>query len=187
MPPTSQFFQVPASGEFEKLEPVREHRQCLLFLSGKGFTFPAFREKLGNFFSNAPIEGALLYLQLTSETVEKGGEKVLDHAFQRRREIERMLLSGKRLTVSELMGRYCVGRKSISRDFEVIGEELPVISKKGYNGGYFLMDGVGKNQNTLSHEQLECLEKLAVGCTGKDRETVLSIIHEFGPYCERNT
>ena len=33
MPPTSQFFQVPASGEFEKLEPVREHRQCLLFLS----------------------------------------------------------------------------------------------------------------------------------------------------------
>ncbi len=29
--------------------------------------------------------------------------------------------------------------------------------------------------------------KLAVGCTGKDRETVLSIIHEFGPYCERNT
>ncbi|EOS45762.1 hypothetical protein C810_02432 [Lachnospiraceae bacterium A2] len=187
MPPTSQFFQVPASGEFEKLEPVREHRQCLLFLFGKGFIFPAFREKLGNFFSNAPIEGALLYLQLTSETAEKGGEKVLDHAFQRRREIERMLLSGKRLTVSELMGRYCVGRKSISRDFEVIGEELPVISKKGYNGGYFLMDGVGKNQNTLSHEQLECLEKLAVGCTGKDRETVLSIIHEFGPYCERNT
>ena len=44
------------------------------------------------------------------------------------------------------MGRYCVGRKSISRDFEVIGEELPVISKKGYNGGYFLMDGVGKTR-----------------------------------------
>ena len=33
MPTTSQFFQVPASGEFEKLEPVREHRQCLLRLS----------------------------------------------------------------------------------------------------------------------------------------------------------
>ena len=33
MHPASQFFQVPASGEFEKLEPVREHRQCLLFLS----------------------------------------------------------------------------------------------------------------------------------------------------------
>ena len=112
---------------------------------------------------------------------------MLDHAFRRRREIERMLLSGKKLTVAELMGRYCVGRKSISRDFEVIGEELPIISKQGYNGGYFLMDGVGKNQNTLSQEQLECLEKLAVSCAGKDKETVLSIIHEFGPYCERNT
>ena len=49
------------------------------------------------------------------------------------------------------------------------------------------MDGVGKYQNSLSHEQLECLEKLAARCTGKDRETVLSIIHEFGPYCEKNT
>ena len=71
---------------------------------------------------------------------------MLDHAFQRRREIERMLLAGKKLTVAELMGRYCVGRKSISRDFEVIGRELPVISKQGYNGGYFLMDGVGKTR-----------------------------------------
>lgn len=33
MPPTSQFFQVSAPGKFEKLEPVREHRQCLLLLS----------------------------------------------------------------------------------------------------------------------------------------------------------
>ena len=107
-------------------------------------------KKFKIFFSNVPIEGALLYLQLTSETAEKGGEKMLDHAFRRRREIERMLLAGKKLTVSGLMDRYCVGRKSISRDFEVIGEELPVISKKGYNGDYFLIDGVGKYQNSLS-------------------------------------
>ncbi len=112
---------------------------------------------------------------------------MLDHAFQRRREIERMLLSGKRLTVPKLMAMYSVGKNAIRRDFEVIGEELPLIAKQGYNGGYFLMDGAGKHQNSLSHEQLECLEKLAVTCTEKDRETVLSIIHEFGPYCEKNT
>ncbi len=98
---------------------------------------------------------------------------MLDHAFQRR-EIERMLLSGKRLTVPKLMAMYSVGKNAIRRDFEVIGEELPVIAKQGYNGGYSLMDGAGKYQNSLSREQLECLEKLAVGCTGKDRETVLS-------------
>lgn len=56
-----------------------------------------------------------------------------------------MLPSGKKLTVAELMGRYRVGRKSISRNFEVIGEELPVVSKQGFNDGYFLMDGVGKH------------------------------------------
>ena len=33
MPPTSQFFQVSAPGKLGKLEPVREHRQCLLRLS----------------------------------------------------------------------------------------------------------------------------------------------------------
>ena len=50
MPPTSQFFQVPASREFEKLEPVREHRQCLLLLPGKVFAFPGIGRKKRNFF-----------------------------------------------------------------------------------------------------------------------------------------
>ena len=71
---------------------------------------------------------------------------MLDHAFQRRREIERMLLSGKRLTVPKLMAMYSVGKNAIRRDFEVIGEELPVIAKQGYNGGYSLMDGAGNTR-----------------------------------------
>ena len=112
---------------------------------------------------------------------------MLDNAFQRRREIERMLLSGKRLTTSGMMARYGVGRNAIRRDFDIIGEELPVVSKQGYDGGYFLIDGVGQHQNSLSHEQLECLEKVAASCGTEGRETILSIIHEFGPYCEKNT
>ncbi len=47
-----------------------------------------------------------------------------DNAFQRRRDIERMLLSGKKLTTSEMMKMYGVGRKAIRRDFDIIGEEL---------------------------------------------------------------
>ena len=38
---------------------------------------------------------------------------MLDHAFQRRREIERMLLSGKRLTVPKLMAMYSVGKNAM--------------------------------------------------------------------------
>ena len=110
-----------------------------------------------------------------------------DNAFQRRRDIERMLLSGKKLTTSEMMAMYGVGRKAIRRDFDILGEELPIVTRQGYDGGYFLADGVGQHQNTLTQEQLECLEKVAVTCGSEDRNTVLSIIHEFGPYCKSFT
>ncbi len=106
-----------------------------------------------------------------------------DNAFQRRREIERMLLSGKKLTTSAMMKMYCVGRKAICRDFDIIGEELPIITKQGYNGDYLLADVVSQHRNMLTQEQLECLEKVAVTCGSEDRKIVLSIIHEFEPYC----
>ena len=47
------------------------------------------------------------------------------------REIERMLLSGRRLTVPYLMARYSVGKNAIRRDFDIIGGELPIIVKRG--------------------------------------------------------
>ncbi len=107
---------------------------------------------------------------------------MLDHAFRRRTKIQRMLLSGRKLTVKELTAEFNVGRKVIIRDFEVIGEVLPVVTKRGNGGGYCLTDGVNMYQNTLSREQLECLEKIKVTCAGKDKKTIQSIIHEFGPY-----
>lgn len=55
-----------------------------------------------------------------------------DNAFQRRRDIERMLLSGKKLTTLEMMKMYGVGRKAIRRDFDIIGEELPVVTRQVY-------------------------------------------------------
>ena len=102
-------------------------------------------------------------------------------------DIERMLLSGKKLTTSEMMAMYGVGRKAIRRDFDILGEELPIVTRQGYDGGYFLADGVGKYQNSLSQEQLKCLEKVAVTCNAEDRETIRSIIYEFGPYCRKFT
>ena len=78
---------------------------------------------------------------------------------------------------------YHVGRKAIRRDFDIIGEELPVVTRQGYDGGYYLAGGVSQHQNSLAQEQLECLEKVAVTCGSDDRKIVLSIIHEFGPYC----
>lgn len=105
-----------------------------------------------------------------------------DNAFWRRREIERMLLTGKKLTVSELMKLYSVSRTVIHRDLDIIGEELPVMSKIGYGGGFYLMEGPGRHQNALTHEQLNCLKQLFVICAEEQKEIILSIIREFGPY-----
>ena len=46
---------------------------------------------------------------------------MLDHAFQRR-EIERMLLSGKRLTVPKLMAMYSVGKNATLELWERVQE-----------------------------------------------------------------
>ncbi len=89
---------------------------------------------------------------------------MLDNAFQRRREIERMLLAGRKLTVPEMMEKFGVGRDAVRRDFDIINEELPLIVKQGYRGGYFLMDGPGQYQNILSKDQLECLEEIILIC-----------------------
>lgn len=107
---------------------------------------------------------------------------MLDNAFQRRKEIERMLLSGRKLTVPEMMEKFGVGRDAVRRDFDIINEELPLIVKQGYQGGYSLMDGPGRHQNILSEEQLECLREIMLVCTEKQKEIIQLMIWELGPY-----
>ncbi len=72
MPPTSQFFQVPASGEFERLEPVREHRQCLLFFTEKVPAFSGIAEKIINFFRQCPHRGSIT---LSTINIRNSGER----------------------------------------------------------------------------------------------------------------
>ncbi len=111
---------------------------------------------------------------------------MLDNAFQRRREIERMLLSGKKLTVPGLMRIYGVGKKAIRRDLEIISEELPLMSKQGYGGGFYLMKGPGRFQNSMTQEQLKCLREVAEICSESQKEIIRLIIQEFGPYLSEN-
>jgi hypothetical protein len=71
--------------------------------------------------------------------------------------------------------------------FPAIAEKLEIFSGNIPTEGILLYLQLTSEQNSLSQEQLECLEKLAVTCATEDKETVLSIIHEFGPYCEKLT
>lgn len=105
-----------------------------------------------------------------------------DNTFQRRKEMERRLLAGDRLKTPELMLEFEVSRNAIRRDLEILGEELPLVALQGRGGGYFLLPGPGKYQNSLSKKQLECLKDIKENCSKEYAEIILSIIHEFGPY-----
>lgn len=62
---------------------------------------------------------------------------MLGNAFSRRREIELILMSGKKVTTQELMHKFEVGRNTIRNDIDFLSPYLPIISKQGYGGGYF--------------------------------------------------
>jgi len=93
-----------------------------------------------------------------------------------------MLLSGKKLTIPNLMHTYGVSRNAIRKDLDTLCMSLPVMSRQGYGGGYYLMEGFMPHQNALSKEQIKCLEELALICTEEHKKIIESILHEFGPY-----
>ena len=87
--PYKLFFQVSASGKFEKIEPVREHRQCLLFLyrlylatlintglfqKKVGITFTVF-VKIINFYEERTHRGDITFsIIATGNETAEGGE-----------------------------------------------------------------------------------------------------------------
>ena len=72
MPSASQFFQVSAPGKFEKLEPVREHRQCLLFFTEKTLGFSSIAEKNWKFLRQCPHRGNIT---LSTINIRNSGER----------------------------------------------------------------------------------------------------------------
>ena len=71
-PLQADFFQVPASGNWEKSEPVFPHRQCLLFFTEKVFAFSGIAEKIINFFRQYPHRGGIT---LATINIRNSGER----------------------------------------------------------------------------------------------------------------
>lgn len=107
---------------------------------------------------------------------------MLDSTFLRRREIELILMSGKRVTTNELMQKFDVGRNTIRKDVDFLSLYLPIVSKQGYGGGYYLAERYSRFQNSLTKDQLECLKMLRDICPEENITVLESIIQEFGPY-----
>lgn len=107
---------------------------------------------------------------------------MLDSTFLRRREIELLFMTGKKMTTLELMNKFEVGRNTIRKDIDFLSLYLPITSKSGCGGGYYLAEKYSRFQNSLTREQLKCLKMLKEVCPEEEIEVLESIIQEFGPY-----
>ena len=70
--PCKLFFQVSASGKVGKTEPVREHRQCLLFFPGKSLRLSGIAGKNRNFFGKCPHRGDITLFTIN---IRNSGER----------------------------------------------------------------------------------------------------------------
>lgn len=104
-----------------------------------------------------------------------------DSAYLRRRRIEYILMSGKRVTIPQLMRKFDVGRNTIRKDMDYLSMMIPIESKQGYNGGYYLAEGCSKRHDLLTEKELNCLYILRESCPEEMREVLDKIIEDFGP------
>ena len=86
-------------------------------------------------------------------------------------------------------GQSCVRvrrcRATIRYDIERLSLCYPVYTKTGPGGGVYVTEDFRLRRMRLNEEQRELLERLCSGLTGRDRETMKSILSDFSPLCGR--
>ena len=82
-------------------------------------------------------------------------------SFERRLEILFILMRNKKCSMTELAFQYSVSDRTIRRDILFLSRYAPICTKKGLNGGAFLMDGYRKELMLhLSREEEALLLKI---------------------------
>ena len=80
-------------------------------------------------------------------------------------------------TVMNLCREFYVSRRTMQRDLYALTLSYPVYSTPGIGGGVSVVDGYYYNKPDLTDEQISLLNRLLPTLSGKDRETMLSIIN----------
>lgn len=76
-----------------------------------------------------------------------------------------MILNNKeKVTAKELSEEFEVSTKTIQRDMEIIAKAgIPIVSYKGHQGGYGIIDGYKVNKSSMTGDESNLLKKLLVG------------------------
>ena len=106
-------------------------------------------------------------------------------AAERRQSIIEALNVRRQETVDNLAFEFGVAARTIRYDIERLSLCYPIYTKTGPGGGVYVTEDFRLRRMRLNEEQRELLERLCSGLTGRDRETMKSILSDFSPLCGR--
>lgn len=98
---------------------------------------------------------------------------------ERRRKIIDSLSFRRHDTMQHLADEFGVSWDTIHKDIQLLSEEYPLITTRGYGGGISLPDGYYVSQKHLSPKQAEAIRRnLSIVCES-DRKVFESILTDF--------
>ena len=99
---------------------------------------------------------------------------------ERQQAIANVLVHRRQETVANLMSEFGVSRSTILRDIAALTCSLPIETVRGrYGGGVKLADDYRPHRSTLSPVQAQAVRTAAALMSGRERQTLLSILAQF--------
>ena len=99
---------------------------------------------------------------------------------ERQQAIANVLVHRRPETVANLLTEFGVWRSTVRRDGATLTCSLPIETVRGrYGGGVKLADDYRPHRCTLSPEQAQAIRRAAERTSGRERQTLLSILAQF--------
>lgn len=104
------------------------------------------------------------------------------NVWERRKEIINILIIRRRITVTELAEEFSVTMRTIENDIQALSRYYPFYTKPGVGGGIFMLGDYNPYINSLTEKELKTLKEVYESAEERYKETLLQIIHKYGPY-----
>lgn len=101
-------------------------------------------------------------------------------AKERRKAILDVLCTRRHETRENLAFEFGVSKRTIEYDIMYLSLEYPVYTTQGNGGGIHIMDGYHLNRPCMNDKQMALLHKLLLTLSGEDKETMQTIIKNYG-------
>ena len=109
----------------------------------------------------------------------------------RRKRMIELLCARRHDTSDNLAKELGVSKRTIRRDIDAIGEDIPLYYKKGrYGGGIYVMEGYRSNRTYFCNEELKLLQKIFIHMecsifTPEDRVLMQKFLEKYAKPSEK--